>query len=246
MRDKLIMGLPLSYHISVKWFYQWVNLHKQDCVGVVAVEHVQLAKALEMLRDMALERYPEWDRLVIIEHDMIPPLDGLQRIAGYSEFDESPDIVGSIYFRHEPPHNGYVYVPVPGETNGVGVLSSKDIRRMVENPGLYDAAACGFGFTSIHRRVFENWDPAIPMFKFEEPWGSEDLWFCAMALKQGFKVHIDSANVCGHLTLQPVTYTDNQRFASLEQNMKDNLTGIIQPVQEGQPSPHPDFQWSER
>jgi hypothetical protein len=233
----------------VKWFYQFVNMRKEDCVGIVAVEHVQLPKALEMLRDMAIERYPEWDRLVVFEHDMLPPIDGLQRIAGYADFDDSPDIVGSVYFRHEPPHNGYVYIPMPDQTDGVGVLSAKDIRGMVENPGLYPVAACGFGFTSIHRRVFENWDSSIPMFKFEQPWGSEDMWFCAMAQKQGFKVHIDSAIACGHLTLQPVTYADNQRFANVEQNMKDNLAGItkIKPdeLEHEDVSPHPDFQWSD-
>src|SRR5580693_7614386 len=98
MRDKLVMGLPLSYHISTPWFYNWVNMRKEDCVGIVAVEHVQLPTALAMLRDMAIERYDTWDRLVIFEHDMIPPIDGFQRIAGYGEFDDSPDIVGSVYF----------------------------------------------------------------------------------------------------------------------------------------------------
>jgi len=219
--DKLIMALPLSYQISVPWFYRWVNMDKTPCVGIVAVEHVQLPTALQMLRDMALERYSDWDRLVIFEHDMLPPIDAFKRIAGYSEFDSSPDIVGSVYFRHEAPHHGYVYVPVENETKR-GVLSAKDIRKMVENPGLYEVAACGFGFTSIHRRVFEKWDDSIPMFKFEEPWGSEDMWFCAKAIEQGFTVHVDSAVCCGHLT-----FADNQRFADLEQNMHDNIDVIV-------------------
>lgn len=227
MRDKLIMALPLSYQISIKWFYNWVNMRKEDCTGIVAVEHVQLPSALKMLRDMAMTQYKEWDRLVIFEHDMIPPIDGFQRIAGYSEMmDNDPDIVGSVYFRHEPPHHGYVYMPVKDEVK-VGVLEAKGIQEMVENPGLYEVAACGFGFTSIHRRVFENWDQSVEMFKFQEPWGSEDMWFCAQAKAQGFTVHIDSALCCGHLTLQPVTYADNQRFAQVERNMAENLDQII-------------------
>lgn len=215
MTGKLIMALPLSYQISVKWFYNFVNLRKHECAGIVAVEHVQLPRALEMMRDMAFQNYDDWDRLVVIEHDMIPPIDAFDRIASYSDFDDDPDIVGSIYFRHEAPHHGYVYMPVEGEIQR-GVLCAKDIKHMVEHPGLYECAAVGFGFTSIHRRVFEKWDPDIPMFKFEHPWGSEDMWFCAKAQEQGFKVHVDSALVCGHLTLQAVTYEDNQRLAYRE------------------------------
>jgi hypothetical protein len=214
MTGKLVMALPLSYQISVKWFYNWVNMDKTPCVGVVAVEHVQLPKALEMMVDMAFKNYPDWDRLVVMEHDMQPPIDGFKRIQGY---DDDLDIVGSIYFRHEPPHNAYVYGPKtwplkPGYDE-VGMISAKDIRVMREKPGLYSCAAVGFGFTSIHRRVLEKWDPEIPMFKFAEPWGSEDLWFCAQAIKQGFNVYVDSAICCGHLTLAPVLYEDNQRFA---------------------------------
>jgi hypothetical protein len=216
--DKLIMALPLSYNITIPWFYSWVNMRKQPCTGIVAVQHVQLPTGLEMMRDMAFKNYDDWDRLVIMEHDMIPPVDGFERIASYGGMDEDPDIVGSVYFRHEPPHHGYVYMPIEGETQR-GVLSSKDVRYMVEHPGLYEVGAVGFGFTSIHRRVFEKWDTGIPMFKFSEPWGSEDMWFCAKALEQGFKVHVDSALVCGHLTLQPVTYEDNQRFADSDQDL---------------------------
>jgi hypothetical protein len=219
------MALPLSYHMSTQWFYRFVNMNKEDCVGIVAVEHVQLPTALLMLRDMALKQYSDWDRLVIFEHDMIPPVDGFQRIAGYGDLDVSPDIVGSIYFRHEPPHHGYVYIPVESEKVGVGVLSAKDIANMVEHPGLYEAGACGFGFTSIHRRVFEKWDDSIPMFKFEEPWGSEDMWFCAKAIEQGFTVHIDSALCCGHLTLQAVTFADNQRYADTVQSENPGEVG---------------------
>ena len=217
---KILVAWPFHYQIPVAWFYNWVHMDKSSCVGSVSVEGVQLTHSLNQLVDMALTRFDDWDRLVIMEHDMLPPVDGFTRMASY---DDKADIVGSFYFRHEPPHHPYVYLPIDSDTH-VGVLSSGDVQRMVDGePSLFECAAVGFGFTGIARYVLEKWDPAIPMFDFGEPWGSQDLWFCAKAREQGFKVYVDSGLRCGHLTTAPVGYADNQRCSS-EGGVLDAMT----------------------
>jgi hypothetical protein len=203
LRGRLLLGLPLYTHVSTNWFIRFLSIDRSSVVDTIAIRKMYLASAMDHMVSQALESN-DWDRLVVYEADMMPPLECLNRIAGYPD---SLDIVGSIYFQHPPPHVPVVYNQVDDEH--WKPLHHSQIKPMMDRPGLYPVDAVGMGLTSIHRRVFEKWNPEIGMFGGEQRGIGHDMYFCRGARAQGFSVHVDTGIHCGHLTEWPITYENH-------------------------------------
>ncbi len=205
--EKVVVAFPFYRQIPVAWFFNWMKMDKAPVIGTVATGGIYLPVAMQTLVDLAFKNCPEFERFVIYEADMIPPANGLTRMATYDDKDDY-DIVGSIYFKHDYPHHvmGWMQVDKPR----FSPLTREVVQKMVENPGLYPVDGVAMGFTSIHRRVFENWDPDISMWYPAPPFVGHDLHFCNEALKQGFKIWLDAGIGCGHLTTIPIGYPDSQ------------------------------------
>jgi len=189
---RLLVSIPLYLTVPALWFCNWESMDKRNVVGVMATRKLYLASAMRNMVAGALER-DDWDRMVVLEADMLPPADAFLRIAQYPD---SLDIVGSLYHQHPEPHHPVVYEQVTD--TGFRPLHFTQIEPMVEAPGLYEVGAVGMGFTSIHRRVLEKWDTETPMW--DSPDIGHDLYFCREARRQGFSVRVDTAIQCGHLT----------------------------------------------
>jgi hypothetical protein len=159
----------------------------------------------------------QWERLVVMEHDMIPPEDALTRMASYG-----PDkhIVCAMYFQHYPPH--LANAMGLGEDGRVAPLGPDVIKVMAETPALYEVAAVGMGFTAIHRDVLEQWDKSVPMFQTDGDM-SHDVWFCRRAQEQGFNVFVDSAIQADHLTEAAIGLNHNQQMTSYYRQLVDEL-----------------------
>lgn len=200
---KLWVVIP-AYHWSSTTFWGSVLKLKywRDVVGIGVAKGVYTPKAMEYLLAEALED-KDWNRLVTLETDNIPPDFGLRRAALHTQ-----DIVGSMYFRHEPPHEAVCYVI--GEDDEFHALTPQSVDEWSKKPALYRCGSVGFGFTSIARRVFENWDKSIPMFRVDDRFQSHDLWFCYWANKQGFEVYVDTQLQLHHLTELPINIYHNQ------------------------------------
>lgn len=207
--EKLCVAFPLYRQVPVDWLFNWLQMIKDPLVGHVATEGMYLPQAMETLVAMAFEHVPAFERLVVFEHDMIPPLDAFNRIAQYKP---EHDIVGSIYFKHQHPYHVMAWMQI--DKPRFSPLTRDVVRTMVESPALYQVDGVAMGFTSIHRRVFENWNPDVPMWTPTPPMVGHDLHFCNEAKKpqhgpdkdQGFKIWVDSGIGCGHLTLVPIGY----------------------------------------
>lgn len=202
MSGPILLCLPLYREVSTEWLVRFLNMNKDYVSGIRYVRKMYLAAAMQKLVEDSLTASEPWKRLVVMEADMLPPVDGLDRIAAYPDH---LDIVGSVYMQHQPPHNPVIYSQDEVEHNKFRPIYPGQMAEMMAAPGLYPVDAVGMGFTSIHRRVLENWDPNIPM------WGGEmfvghDLWFTWKAREQGFTVHVDTGIECGHLTDYPITY----------------------------------------
>ena len=208
MPGRLVLGLPLYTHVSTLWLIRYMELDKSSVVDTIAIRKLYLASAMNHMFKKAIES-DSWDRIVVYEADMMPPRNALARIANYPD---SLDVVGSMYFQHNPPHYPIAYEQVDEEH--FKHLDGSQIDHMMSNPGLYPVDGIGFGFTSVHRRVIEKWDNNIDMFGGENHLG-HDMWFCKNARAQGFSVHIDSAIECGHLTEMPINYNSVLAHASL-------------------------------
>ncbi len=160
---------------------------------------------------------PHWERMVILETDMLPPSDALVKHALHTA-----DIVGSVYYLHEAPKHlmamrdhseeGRATGKLFDHGSGVGWLSKAEQAEIKATPGLHRVDMVGMGCTSIARSVLERWPKDLPVFqsavrkdRLNDPGTrgevSHDYWFCIKAREMGFDVFIDSSIRCGHLTL---------------------------------------------
>jgi hypothetical protein len=211
--QKALVALPLYKLMSSQFFTNWIKMDQSHVSGIVTVDGAYITTSMEMIVDQALAN-DGWDRLIIIEHDMIPPPWAFTRMAMY---EPEWAIVGSIYFAHPPPHNVHIYVERDdGDDVVIGshdVITPDTVRAWTEEPALHRCDGVGFGLISIARHVLEDWDSSKPMFGTSGQLGSHDLWFCRRAREQGHKVYVDSAVVCDHLTEIGVGLSDNQAHA---------------------------------
>src|SRR5512139_1457231 len=202
----LMVAFPLYQSVSTEFFCNWLQMDKTHLGGHVAVQgSMYLPQKMETLCDEAFRVCPDLDRIVIMEQDMIAPLDAFNRIAAYGD---EYDIVCSTFFKHESPHHVMAWMQV--DKPRFSPLTRTMVRTMVESPGLYPVDGGAMGLTSIHRRVFEEWDWSVPMWVPTPPMVGHDLHFCNEARKQGFGIYLDSGLGCGHLTLVPIGYGDQQ------------------------------------
>jgi len=206
--QKVLVGFPLYHQVPANWFTRWESLDRTHLAGTVVINGAYIITAMNMMADLALKHEGDWDRLLVYEHDMMPPTNAITRVAHHGD---EHDIVGCMYFSHTPPHFAFAYIEY--EDGVTDPLSASTVQAWCDKPGLYPVSSVGFGLTSISRRVLENWDSSIPMFAQDKRWGSHDLWFCKKARDQGFKVFVDSGLVCGHLSQMSVGLTHNQAHA---------------------------------
>jgi hypothetical protein len=209
--NKLLVCFPTYHHIPAKFFTRYLVMDKNNVVGNMVVDGVYLPISMQVMVDQALKS-KNWDRLVTMEQDTLPPEDAFNRLDAYTK---EHHIVGSMYFKHSKPHDVVCYIQEKG-TLRHNSLTPETVKAWCSKPGLYECSAVGLGFTSISREVLENWDKNVPMFQCDNKeidFGSHDLWFCYQARKQGFKVYIDSGMQCDHLTEVAIGLKDNQREA---------------------------------
>jgi len=210
MTTGIVVGMPLYRSIPATFFTHWLSMDKTNVKATVTVQGVYLTHAMTKLVNLALE-HDDWDKLVIMEHDVIPPLGAFNRVA---EYTESRHIVGPVLFQHVPPYTSMVFGPDPDPKGTVKPFGPDIIKQIVENPALYECHAVSFGFTTIQREVLENWDKSVPMFQHSND-VSHDVYFATEAKKQGFGVYVDSSLVCDHLSEIPVSYPQNQAFSAI-------------------------------
>jgi len=219
---KLIVGFPLYKQVPATFFMNYLNMDKREVTYTIAVNGVYIPLAMQQLVDSCMrirESNPDsqWERLVVMEHDMTPPQDALARMASYG-----PDkhIVCAMYFQHYPPH--LANAMGMGDNGRVSPLGPDVIKVMAETPALYEVAAVGMGFTAIHRDVMEQWDKSVPMFQTDGDM-THDVWFCRRAQEQGFNVFVDSAIQCDHLTEAAIGLNHNQQMTSYYRQLVEQI-----------------------
>jgi len=201
----LALSIPCYTWVSTQFFNVMVLLVKRHPapIDLAVTMGVYLVHAMRTMME-TLAEHPGWQRLLVVEQDMLIPEDALRKHAQHTV-----DIVGSMYFQHTFPFHANVLYRHPQK----GIVCPPEpafVQHMVENPGLWKCDSVGFGCTSIARRVFESWDYDIPIWRSEESKteAGHDTWFCSRAKEQGFQSYLDSSILCKHLTEHPINYND--------------------------------------
>jgi len=203
-RQKVVVGLPMYRQVSAAWLFNWWRMEKQACVGLVSVEGARLPLAMTRVVEDALRKFDGWQWLVVLEDDVVPPVDAFDRVAEYSD---KYDIVTGLHFGHEPPYRVLAFEQAGGKYE---YFRPEVVRGWVENPGFYEVDAVPMGFTAIGRHVLEEWDPGVLMWQPDVPGAGQDVHFCKEARKQGRRIWVDSGLRCAHLSEVPIDYSHHQ------------------------------------
>jgi len=144
--------------------------------------------------ELASKRY-----LLTLEHDNIPPPDGLVRLLERAEAHPEYAAIGGLYFTkgedgvpqiwgnpREMPLNFKPQTPVPGE--------------------LMECCGTGMGFTLYRLDLFKDERLRKPWFETKAEWNpsvgsrvfTQDLWFATDMRKYGYRCAVDCAVSVGH------------------------------------------------
>lgn len=198
-RQRVVVILPAGQSIPAKAALSHWNLSFPPNNGVVRI----LAQGMEVgdAYSSAIENvlaHPElsqWEYLLTIEHDNLPPPDGLLALLTRMEAHPEFACIGGLYFTKgeggvaqiwgdptDPVLNFRPQVPVPGQ--------------------LVECCGTGMGFNLWRLAMFKDTRLQRPWFRTlagREGVGTQDLAFWSDARKYGYRCAIDCAVTVGHL-----------------------------------------------
>jgi hypothetical protein len=139
----------------------------------------------------------EWEYLLTIEHDNIPPSDGLLRLI--RRMEEHPELacIGGLYWTKGPEGVPQIW----GDPKDP-VLNFRPQPPIPEQ--LVECCGTGMGFNLWRLAMFKDQKLRRPWFKTiagTEGVGTQDLYFWADARKYGYRCAIDCAVKVGHYDL---------------------------------------------
>lgn len=141
-----------------------------------------------LIADWAVKGF---DYLWAVDYDMSFPPDTLAKLLSYDK-----DVVSALYRQRKPEQILEIY-----ESNNQGGVTHIPYYK-IQNQGLVEVAACGFGCVLIKSEVLKA--IGYPQFKYysaldHKDTVSEDIDFCIKAKSKGFSVWADSNLLCKHI-----------------------------------------------
>jgi hypothetical protein len=142
----------------------------------------------------------QWEYLLTIEHDNMPPPDGVLKLIEAMESNPQYSAIGGLYWT-----KGEMGVPQIWGDPKDPVLN---YRPQAPRPGeLQECCGTGMGFTMYRLAMFKDEKLRRPWFKTraskEEGLGTQDLYFYDDARKHGYRCAVDNRILVGHF--DPVT-----------------------------------------
>lgn len=166
--------------------------------------NVEKSEHLQSIRDMVTRDHNRirqrvldggYDYLLILDCDVIPPKDVIERLMAHDK-----DVVSALYFGH---HNingtekvmpfAWVFSKEVNDWNNTGYLIESEIW----SPQLLKIAFAGMGCILIKRKVLEkvSFRYSKEMDAWDDRWLGVDVW------ANGFEYYLDSTVKCKHLYL---------------------------------------------
>lgn len=138
----------------------------------------------------------QWEFLVTMEHDNLPPVDGIIKLI--KRMEEHPELAAISGLYHT---KGYEGVPqIWGDAN-----DALNFRPQAPRPGqLVECCGIGMGFAVWRLSMFKDARLRKPWFKTvagAEGVGTQDLYFWGDARKYGYRCAVDCDVLVGHYDL---------------------------------------------
>ncbi len=201
-KQRVIMLIPAGAQIPTKVYLSHCALvfppnqgaHRMAAIGMEVGE----AFSNSIAEIIAHPDLSQWEYLLTIEHDNIPPADGLVRLI--KRMEEHPEFacVGGLYWTQGPDGVPQIW----GDPKDP-VLNFRPQAPDL-NGGLVECCGTGMGFNLWRLSMFKDERLRRPWFKTvagAEGVGTQDLYFWGDARKYGYRCAIDCSVKVGHYDL---------------------------------------------
>lgn len=207
MRTGLLTGIPLSGRpLHPQFTFSYAALHPPMCynMNVMTVWMKEVGKARQEIAEKAVEMGTKY--LFFIDEDVTPPGHALRQLIYQADHHPEGMVFGGIYCHKSPPA-----MPMIFRGLGAGPYWDWKVGEFFEVDGI------SMGCTLIRTEVFEKlpkpwfktvddasayWD-GVPK---AEMW-TEDLYFCDLVRKAGYKVYADASVLAEHWSIETMTPT---------------------------------------
>lgn len=197
-RQRMVVILPAAGTIATKVALSHWNLAFPPNNGVVRILAVgmEVGEAYSTAIDQVLN-HPEfgsWEYILTIEHDNMPPWDGVLRLVERMEANPKFSCIGGLYYTKGIEGQAQIW----GDPKDP-VLN---FRPLIPDPagGLVECNGTGMGFNMWRMSMFKDKNLRKPWFATQTKGGvrTQDLYFWADAKKYGYRCAIDCSIKVGH------------------------------------------------
>jgi hypothetical protein len=198
-----IIIVPALASVPTKAVAAWWNMMTppNQKIAKLFAAGMEVGAAYENVVQAILDN-PElskWKYILTLEHDNIPPSDGLLKLLERAEANPEFDVIGGLYWTKGP----------GGVAQCWGNPNEHPINFKPQKPrldgGLLEVNGTGMGFTLYRTAMFKDKRLRRPWFKSaaskEEGVFTQDLYFALDARKHGHRFAIDCGVKVGHLDI---------------------------------------------
>lgn len=220
---------PIYRSINGKTHFTLFANYRQygaERIGMIPIFNTLICEARSMLAEQALKTGSEW--FLFVDDDIILPFGspgGLRYFgakipdpnSSYYAIDRIMSrpkeyrILSGLYYSKNEKHNGVFATCVNSQVETIRYQRHYETGGDL---GIVETAWTGFGFTRVHRSVFEEMKANIKVMPEIKPFSenrhhgffnqygsdfSEDASFCLRAGKIGIKSYVDSGLLLGHV-----------------------------------------------
>ena len=196
-----IIIIPALESVPTRVVASWLNLMSppNNKVARLFAQGMEVGAAYSSCIEsiLANEQLAQWKYIVTIEHDNLPPQDGLLKLLARAEERPEFTAIGGLYFTKGPGGVAQIWGDPNDKTLNFRPQQPSITGELVECCGL------GMGFSLFRLEAFKDKRLRRPWFKTQaskdEGAFSQDLYFWHDARKFGHRCAVDCSVKTGHL-----------------------------------------------
>jgi hypothetical protein len=201
-KQRMVVMLPAGATFAAKVALSHWNLvfpPNNEVVRMLALG-MEVGEAYSLAIEQVLQhpQLSQWEYILTIEHDNMPPADGVIRLVERMEENPRYACIGGLYFIKGPGGIAQIW----GDPKDP-VLN---FRPQTPDPagGLVECCGTGMGFNLWRMKMFKDKRLRRPWFKTQVKEGliTQDLYFWSDARKHGYRCAIDCSVKVGHYDLK--------------------------------------------
>lgn len=184
-------AFPMDEIVFTKWVTNLLTIRIMPWDDLITIQDTYLPDARNKLHDQFLE-HTNTDWLVMLDSDVLPPPDFVDRLIRRAKRNDSIDMIGGWYRKKGEPFEPVVYHHV--QQNDDGTHQYRVYHENEIGDGVERVDGAGAGCWVMHRKVAE--DLGESPYSMDE--GGEDLALCRKVHELGYGTYIDWSVACAH------------------------------------------------